>query len=118
MTFEYAIKASRKGYHTIQLKGHLFDKSQTGELYDELDKLIEGGNLNYLVDLGGLNNLGSGGIQVMLHILTKARNRGGEAVVTNPPARIKNLLTITKLDTIFTHVDSADEAARYFKKEA
>lgn len=115
MTFEYKIDPGT-GYHTIVLKGYLFDKSQTGLMYEQLDELIAQGNLYYLIDLGGLDNLGSGGIQVMLHILTKARNRGGEALVTNPPARIKNLLTITKLDSIFTHVDTPEEATKYFKQ--
>jgi anti-anti-sigma factor len=115
MTFDYKIDPN-KGYHTIALKGHLFDKSQTGLLYEQLDELIGQGNLHYVIDLGGLDNLGSGGIQVMLHILTKARNRGGEALVTNPPARIKNLLTITKLDSIFTHVESPADAAKYFNQ--
>lgn len=113
MTFEYAIKP-HKGYHIVALSGNLFDKSQTGQLYDELDELIAQGHRNFLIDLGQLTNLGSGGIQVLLHILTKARNRGGEAVVTNPPARIKNLLTITKLDLIFTHVASPTEAENLF----
>jgi anti-sigma B factor antagonist len=115
MTFEYTIK-QQKGFYGIALKGHLVDKSQTGKLYEELDELIAQGNLYYLIDLGGLSNLGSGGIQVLLHILTKARNRGGEALVTNPPARIKNLLTITKLDTIFTHVESPADATKYFNQ--
>lgn len=115
MTFEYSIKPD-KGFHIIFLKGNLFDKSQTGELFEQLDELVNQGNLNYLIDLGGLVNLGSGGLQVMLQILTRARNKGGEALVTNPPARIKNLLTITKLDTIFTHVDKPAEAATIFNK--
>lgn len=115
MTFEYSIKPS-EGFHIIFLKGNLFDKSQTGTLFEEMDELVSQGNLNYLIDLGGLVNLGSGGLQVMLQILTRARNKGGEALVTNPPARIKNLLTITKLDTIFTHVDKPEEAGRIFNK--
>ena len=115
MTFDYKIEPAT-GYHTIALKGYLFDKSQTGLMYEQLDELIATGNLYYVIDLGGLDNLGSGGIQVMLHILTKARNRGSEALVTNPPARIKNLLSITKLDSIFTHVESAEDATKYFNQ--
>ena len=115
MTFEHSIKP-HKGFHIISFKGNLFDKSQTGTLFEELDELISQNNRHYLIDLGGLNNLGSGGLQVMLQILTRARNKGGEALVTNPPARIKNLLTITKLDTIFTHVDKPDEATRIFNQ--
>ncbi|UPT67450.1 MAG: STAS domain-containing protein [Sphingobacteriales bacterium JAD_PAG50586_3] len=93
MTFDYKITPG-KGFHTVVLKGYLFDKSQTGLMYEQLDELIAQGNLYYLIDLGGLDNLGSGGIQVMLHILTKARNRGGEALVTNPRHALKTCLPL------------------------
>lgn len=115
MAFTFTIQKNT-GFATIALGGSLFDKGQATELYEQLDELIANKTLNYLVDLKELTNLSSGGIQVLLHILTAARNRGGEVLLTNPPERIHNLLTITKLDTIFTQVESPEAAETLFKQ--
>jgi anti-sigma B factor antagonist len=43
-------------------------------------------------------------------IYTVARNRGGDLKLLKPTERIRKLLSITKLDTVFECFDSEDEA--------
>jgi len=42
------------------------------------------------------------------------RNAGGDLKLANASAKIKDLLTITKLLTIFEHYDSTDSAVASF----
>ena len=45
-----------------------------------------------------------------IQLLTKARNMGGDAVIVNVPDKIKKLLLISKLNTVFTIKDSVGQA--------
>jgi anti-sigma B factor antagonist len=64
-----------------------------------------------VLDISGLRYINSSGIGVLITILTKFRNQGGEVYLMNPSDRIKKLLAITKLNAIFQTVASVDEAA-------
>ncbi len=50
--------------------------------------------------------MNSSGIGVLITILTKFRNKGGEVVLVSPSEQIKKLLIITKLNAIFLIVNS------------
>jgi anti-sigma B factor antagonist len=54
--------------------------------------------------------MNSTGLNVLLMILTKARKSGGEAVLCNLSANISSLLSVTKLNSVFTVYNSLDEA--------
>jgi anti-anti-sigma regulatory factor len=55
----------------------------------------------------------------MIKVLTKARNNGGEVVITRVEKRVKDLLVITKLNSVFKVVDTLKEAKEYLNpKEA
>jgi anti-sigma B factor antagonist len=52
----------------------------------------------------------------MIGILTKARNAGGEVVITGLSPKIKQLLVITKLNSVFKITESIKEAAHILIK--
>jgi anti-sigma B factor antagonist len=94
----------------IFLKGDLLGESNGIELVDLVnDKINESINL-CAVDLSDVRYMNSTGIGVLITILTKFRNRGGEVALVNPSEQIKKLLVITKLNAIFTIVNNEEEA--------
>ena len=62
------------------------------------------------IDLSEVRYMNSSGIGVLITILTKFRNKGGEVVLIKPSDQIRKLLVITKLNAIFTIVESEEEA--------
>jgi anti-sigma B factor antagonist len=68
------------------------------------------------VDLSEIRYMNSSGIGLLMRILAKFRNQDGEVVLINPSPSIQNLLLITKLNAIFTVVNSIEEAVRTFKE--
>lgn len=116
MGFSY--KINKKNNHCIvELSGNLFDKASAGELLNEIDNLVAEESKNFILDLSGLMHINSSGLNVLIHILTKSRNAGGEVVISNIPEKIQSLLVMTKLNTVFTVAGNNKLAAGVLNKE-
>lgn len=95
----------------IKLEGDLIGESDGIGLLDVVNDNINDSILNCAIDLSALRYMNSTGIGVLITILTKFRNKGGEVVLINPSDQIRKLLLITKLNAIFTIYNSFEEAA-------
>jgi anti-anti-sigma factor len=63
--------------------------------------LIERGERHFLINLANVSYLDNSGLGQLCWIYTVLRNREGELKLIKPTPRIKRLLAITKLDTVF-----------------
>ena len=68
------------------------------------------------VDISNVRYINSSGIGVLITILTKFRNKGGEVVLIKPSDSVEKLLIITKLNSIFTIVSNLNHAFSEFVK--
>jgi len=115
MFFSYT--SSKQGnLHIFTLKGDLIDKNQADKLIEEVNETILNNHIHFVVDLGNLKYLNSSGLTILIQILTKARKAGGEAVIANVGKRIKELLVITKLNTVFTVADTIEQGIATLNK--
>lgn len=101
----------------ISLKGDLIEKDQTLDLMKEIEHHIIENKNNFILNLSELRYVNSSGLNVLINILTKSRNAGGEAIITNVPERINKLFITTKLNTVFTVTDSMEEAIEKIGKQ-
>ena len=68
-------------------------------------------NIRYcIVDISHIRYINSSGIGVLITILTKFRNKGGEVYLVKPSENVKKLLIITKLNAIFNVAEDEEEA--------
>lgn len=110
MSFSYEIKSLDKAT-VITFKGNLIEKSQAQTMVDDLDILLGNGNSAlFIIDMQDMKFMNSTGLNVLIGLLTKARNHDGDAIVCNLPAKIKELLLITKLSAVFTLAENVEEA--------
>jgi anti-sigma B factor antagonist len=112
MTFEYQTSKKDK-INIIQLSGELIDRNQATTMLTEIEESINGGENKFLLNLQDLKYVNSSGLNVLINVLTKARKAGGDLAVCNVNSKIAQLMTITKLDTIFNV--STDEASAFNK---
>jgi len=77
-----------------------------GAVNDAMSHLVN----TCIIDISGLRYINSSGIGVLITILTKFRNKGGEVYLMNPSESVKKLLVITKLNSIFQVIQSEAEA--------
>lgn len=114
MSFTHTI-IEKTNYTLISIGGRLIEKSEAEGLITEVEALIAGGKNKFLIDGKTLEYMNSSGLGVLLHILTKARNSGGEAVLCELSKKVKQLFIITKLTSVYSVVDSLSEAEQKFK---
>ncbi len=101
----------------ISLKGDLIGENNGPELVKIVNDAIHDKVLNCAVNLSEIRYMNSSGIGVLITLLTKFRNHEGEMILINPSETIRKLLVITKLNKIFTIVDSDSEALDLLKKK-
>jgi anti-sigma B factor antagonist len=103
-------------YH---LSGNLIGETDGLSITESFNDKLEEGYRQFVIDLEDLQHINSSGLGVLITLLTKARKLGGELTLSNPSDYIKNLLLITKLNTIF-HIHPTKEAAieTFFSQDA
>ena len=99
-----------------RLQGDLIGNPESQQLVDLVNTSIQESMILCAVDLSDVRFINSSGIGVLVSLLTKFRNRGGEMVLINPSEHIRKLLIITKLNAIFTVVEDDAQAANFLKE--
>ncbi|RIJ33402.1 STAS domain-containing protein [Pontibacter oryzae] len=100
----------------IRLEGDLVAGTDTQQMIDSVDELQQGEVLLCAIDLSNVRFMDSGGMGVLVSLLTRFRNRGGELVLIKPSDHIRKLLIVTKLNAIFTIAENDDFAAQFLKE--
>jgi anti-sigma B factor antagonist len=104
MIFSFEI-VKQENYCLINLNGELLESSQGSLLLEELEKKLNEGTLNFIIDFSKLNFLNSSGLGILVRMLTKIRNKSGELVGFGLNEKVNKLLVITKLNQLFTIKD-------------
>lgn len=81
---------------------------------DTIKDLTARGNKKLLLNLGDVSYIDSSGIGEMVSGFTSVTNQGGQLKLLNLNKRVKDLLQITKLYTVFEVFDDEAAAVRSF----
>jgi len=73
----------------IRLEGDLIGGFSTQTMLDEVNEKITEGTRLCAVDIEQVRYMNSTGIDVLITLLTKFRNKGGEIVIINPSEQVK-----------------------------
>jgi anti-sigma B factor antagonist len=84
-------------------------------LRNSIRGLVEDGKKKILLNLGGVKNIDSSGIGELIANYTTVSRDGGQLKLLNLTDKIRNLLVITKLLTVFDSYDNEPEALNSFK---
>lgn len=95
--------------HYLHLSGDLIGDEVGPKLVEIVSDAILDGVRTFVVDLSEVRYISSSGIGLLITMLTKMRNVGGEVYLTSPSEHVKKLLIITKLNNIFTVYDSVED---------
>lgn len=93
----------------LRISGDLIGEDNGTQLVSAVNEAVSHQLLTCIVDISGLRYINSSGIGVLITILTKFRNKGGEVYLMNPSESVKKLLVITKLNAIFQVIRSEEE---------
>jgi anti-sigma B factor antagonist len=107
---------STGGLAAFTLTGNLVGETDGMALADAFNEYLESGVTKFCIDLTELKHINSSGLGVLITLLTRTRKKDGELVLINPSTYIRNLLLITKLNSIFRIFDSKEEAVAFLIK--
>jgi anti-sigma B factor antagonist len=84
-------------------------------LKDKIQSLLQQGHKKLVLDLGGVSYVDSAGLGQLVQIHSTTRSSGGSLRIANVTKKLKDLLVVTKLVTVFDSYDSEAEALASFK---
>jgi anti-sigma B factor antagonist len=84
-------------------------------LRNAIRSLIEKGNKKILLNLAGVKNIDSSGIGELIANYTTLSRDGGQLKLLSLTEKIRDLLVITKLLTVFDSFDDEAEALNSYK---
>jgi len=78
-------------------------------ILDEINRSLQEGHLESLIiDLSQLEYMDSTGLNLLLALWRHLRQFGCPMVLTEPTAPVRRLLELTRLQSVFTFIPSAD----------
>ena len=83
-------------------------------LKDKVNSLVHQGNKRILVNLANVTHMDSAGLGELVGAYTTVTKSGGSLKLVNLTKRLEDLLSITKLLTVFDTFDSEPEALKTF----
>jgi len=98
----------------LDLKGKITLGEGDVLLRDKVNSLLSQGRRKLLLNLEGVPYIDSAGLGEIVRTYTTASRQGGSLKLLNLTKRIQDLLSITKLLTVFDTFDSESEALRSF----
>jgi anti-sigma B factor antagonist len=81
---------------------------------DKIHSLVHQGHKNILVNLANVTHVDSAGLGELVSAYTTLSRAGGSMKLVNLTKRLTDLLTITKLLTVFDTFDSEQDALKHF----
>jgi anti-sigma B factor antagonist len=113
---ELNIRERQAGDVTIlDLEGKITIGEGSVSLRSAIRRLIEEGKKKILLNLSGVGYVDSSGIGELVSSYTTINREGGQLKLLKLTQKIKDLLTITKLLTVFDTYDDESEALNSFK---
>lgn len=103
------------GIVVLELSGKVMGGPDANLLSEKLHELVDKGKTNVIADLSKVSWMNSSGLGILIGGLTTMRNNGGDLKLVSVTERIKSLLIITKLITIFETFENLEDAITTFK---
>lgn len=90
------------------------DSSNASQLGDALTDRINKGALNIVVDLEKVDYMSSGGLRELVAALKRTKKDGGDLRLCSPSQRVREVLELAGLDSLFQIFDTQVSAVGSF----
>ena len=103
-----------EGVTILDISGKITIGEGSIEIKNKVRELLDAGSKNILLNLGEVGMVDSSGIGELVSSFTTVTNAGGELKLLNLTKKLKELLAITKLLTVFDSFTDEGEAIASF----
>ena len=104
------------GVTVVDVSGRMVSTDNPGRLKDKITSLVFQGDKQIVLNLGDVTYVDSAGLGEIVACHSSALKGGAEVKIANAANKIKDLLVMTRLVTIFDSHDTEDGAVKSFSK--
>lgn len=105
-----------RGVIVVDLAGKIALGETSQQLHTELRSLVDAGKKNILLNLADVKTIDSSGLGTLVAGYTTVERAGGQLKLTSLSDKASELMTITKLYTVFDVFDDEQAAINSFPK--
>ena len=98
----------------VSPEGKIVIGDEVGQLREKIKELLEGGNKNILINLANVSYIDSTGVGALVGSFTTIRNQGGQMKLSNLSQRVRDILLVTKLLTVFDVYENETDGTKSF----
>ena len=98
----------------VDIGGRIVLGKESAALRKLVFELLSEGHKRILFDLGGVSDIDSSGLGLLVSTYTSVRSQGGELKLLNLTKSVRDLMQITRLYTVFDILDDEAVAVRSF----
>lgn len=99
----------------LDLRGRIVLGAENVSLRERVSHLVEGGHTRIILNLEHVDYIDSVGLSSLVVSFTAARKKGGDLKLLNLTKRVKDLLQITRLITVFETFETLAAAQKSFE---
>lgn len=104
-----------EGVTIVSCNGRIVFGEESGALREDLKKLLTS-TRQLVLNLTGVTYIDSGGLGTLVGVYSSARASGADIKLTGLGQRLKDVLQVTKLVTVFEVYDSEQQAIAAFRR--
>lgn len=108
-------KRKKNNVLILDLKGKILFGDGIEELRTAINNAIKENEKNLLLNFAEVPYLDSTGLGEVVRSYTTLKKEGGTVKIVNLTNKVKDLLTVTKLITVFEAFENEDDAIKSFK---
>ncbi len=105
-----------EGVAVVDISGRIEFGKESAALRDLILDLLKNGHKQILLNLGDLHYIDSTGLGTLVSAFTTVRKQDGELKLLNLTNKVRDLMQITKLYTVFDIMNDEAVAVRSFRK--
>jgi len=107
-------RREKNGVVIIDLKGKILIGDGIDTLRNEINSLVENKELKVLLNFAEVPYLDSTGLGEVVRSYTSVKKKGGAIKIINLTQKVEDLLSVTKLITVFETFEDEDKAIASF----
>jgi anti-sigma B factor antagonist len=108
------VERSAGSVKVLDLSGQITFTQGDLQFKDKINSLVHQGHKNILVNMANVTHVDSAGLGELVGAFTTVTKAGGSMKLVNLTKKLHDLLTITKLLTVFDTFDSEQDALKAF----
>ncbi len=109
------VKDKFKDVTVLRLEGKLVIGDEVEEFRKAISEAVKEGNKKIVIDLSNLSYMDSTGLGELVRAYTTVKKANGNLKLASLTEKVKDLMFMTKLLTIFENYDTVEEAAGSFE---